>query len=56
MTTDLMFGLWPLFLCIAWAVFIFSFLIPEPVAVTILRVLAFALMVVAAICTMPGIA
>jgi hypothetical protein len=56
MDADLMFGLWPLFLCIGWAVFIFSFLIPEPIAVTIMRVAAFALMIVAAICAIPGIA
>lgn len=56
MDPDFMYGLWPLFLCLGWAVFIFSFLIPEPVAVTILRVSAFALMIVAAICSIPGIA
>jgi hypothetical protein len=56
MDADLLYSTWPLLLCLGWATFVFSFLIPEPVAVTILRLTAFALLVLAAIFTVPGIA
>jgi hypothetical protein len=55
MDPDVLFSLWPLALAIGWALFILSFLLPEPAAVTALRVLAFIAMVIAAVFAIPGI-
>ena len=49
------FLLWPLALCIAWAVFILSFIIGEPAAAQVLRLIAFICAVIAVIFTIPGI-
>jgi len=49
------FLLWPLALCVGWAILILSFIIPEPAAAQVLRVIAFICMVIAAIFTIPGI-
>lgn len=56
MDPGLLFSLWPLTLAVGWGLFILSFLLPEPAAVTALRVLAFIAMVLAAVFAIPGIA
>lgn len=49
------FLLWPLALCIAWAIFILSFIVVEPAVARVLRVIAFIGAVIAVIFTIPGI-
>jgi hypothetical protein len=53
---DLMFSLWPLALTVGWILFVLSFLLPEPAAAMVLRVLALIALVIAAVFTIPGIA
>ena len=53
---DLMYSFWPLTLCVGWAVFVLSFVLPDPTVVMVLRVLAFVLIVLAAVFAIPGIA
>ena len=49
------FLLWPLFLASGWAIFVLSFIIPEPAGVMALRVLSFILLITAAVSAIPGI-
>lgn len=56
MDPGLLFSLWPLTLCVGWAVFALSFVLPDPTVVMVLRVVAFVLMVLAAVFAIPGIA
>lgn len=56
MDPGILYGFWPLSLCVGWAVFVLSFVLPDPTVVTVLRVLAFVLIVLAAVFAIPGIA
>lgn len=49
----LLWDLWPFSLSIGAALFVLSFLIPDPAAVTIVRVLSFAVLICAVIVSFP---
>jgi hypothetical protein len=53
---DVLYGFWPLALAVGWVLFALSFVLPEPAAVTVMRVLAVAAFVLAAVFAIPGIA
>jgi hypothetical protein len=52
---DVTYGFWPLTLAIGWALFAASFVIPEPVRATVLRILAIVAFILAAVFAIPGI-
>jgi hypothetical protein len=50
-----LFTLWPLLICLAVAFAILATVITEPNAARGIRVIAFVLAILAAVCTVPGI-
>lgn len=49
----LLYDLWPFSLSIGVALLVLSFLIPDPAAVTVIRVLSFAVLIVAVVVSFP---